>query len=600
MHHVLIKSKLALLLLLLNTINVFGQLTGQLIYVPEEARYLVSVVPNQSLSAPQNITNTGQITLKVTSESLDMSSIVSINGNWTHAATIKSPVEAPTYDYYVFILEALLTNPTIAEGLSIPLFSFSNKGDCQGSIELVKNYTDEFWPPNSMDANIGNQLTIVGFGSENAYEKNDEFASKVECPKSLAINLSIDTLKCSADSASISIEILDGALPFIYSINLEDGNQIKDSLSDYQQPHVLNLPIGNHSIKGYDQSTNYTETIALNSPDPLRIDIVEKQNINCHNPIGTILVQGSGGLVGSYQYNWSSGESGPQLNQLTQGFYSVSILDDNGCTGRKSIFLEAAPILRIDSIEMYHPSCSGDDDGIIEMLSVSNGKPPFQFMLDDYPPQEENYFDNLAGGDYQIFVTDTENCVTSKRVTLNTPLKIEMSTMPKDTYLLKGEKIQLKPTFNIKESLSYNWRPNTYLSCDNCANPTAKPPETTTLTLTVTTSMGCETIFENEIKVLEKTPIYVPNVFNPALNDENSQLTVFLGPTIQKVKRFQVFNRWGQLIYSTQADLINQNIAWDGQYRGNIAESGVYIYVIEVLLKNFKTEIHTGDFFLKN
>jgi len=599
MNHPVKKSILAFLIFLINSFSVLGQITGKLTYLSAEESFLVSVVPNQNLSAPQNITNTGQITLKATTGSFDISTIVSINGNWTKAATINSPIESPAYDYHVFFLGALLTNPTIEAGQPIPLFSFSNNNDCQGSIELVNNYDDEFWPPNSMNANIGNQMTIVGFGNENAYEKNDELASKIECPKKLVIDLTIDTLKCHADSTGISIEILDGELPFIYSIDLENGNQLIDSLTEYQQQHQFNLPIGNHSISGFDQSTSITEAIVINNPTPLRIEILEKENINCHNPTGTIEIQGTGGLGNSFQYNWSNGESGPKLNQLSAGFYTVSVQDINNCTASRSIFLEAAPILRIDSIDMFHPSCDGDGDGIIEMLNISNGKPPFIFTLNDNPPQKENYFDNLKGGTYHIIVTDAENCVTSKRVTLDTPLQIVESSMPKDTYLLKGERMQLQPIFNFTETLSYNWTPNTYLSCDNCANPIVQPPETTTLTLTVTTSTGCIRTFENHIKVLEKTPIYVPNIFYPASNSDNSQLTVFLGPTIQRVQRFQVFNRWGQLMYSIQNGKINQNIGWDGQYNGELAESDVYIYELEVLLKNNKTEIHTGDFFLK-
>lgn len=587
------------LILIINTISVFGQITGNLTYSPETKTYLVSVIPNQNLSSPQNITNTAQITLKATSGSFDISSLVSLNGIWTKAATINSPIESPNFDYHVFILGALLTNPTIEAGLPIPLFSFSNNKECQGSIELVNNFSDEFWPPNSMDANIGNQLTVVGFGNDNAYEKNDELASKIECPRNLEINLSMDTLKCAADSTSFSIEILDGDLPFIYSINLENGNQIIDSLTNYQQPQLLNLPVGNHNIDGYDQSTSFTKSIAINNPTPLRITIVEKKSITCHNPTGVIKVQGTGGLTDNYQYKWSNGESGSTLNQLTQGFFTVSITDDNNCTASKSVFLEGTSSIRIDSIEMYHPTCNGDDDGIIEMLSITNGQPPFEFTLNDNPPQKENYFDNLGGGSYQINVTDAENCVTSKRVTLNAPIEIVKGTMPRDTFLVKGERIQMRPTFNKNGPLSYNWTPNTYLSCDNCASPMVQPPKTTILTLTITTPSGCERIFENQITVLEKTPIFVPNIFYPASNDENRYLSIFLGPTIQKVQRFQVFNRWGQLMYNVQNGRINQNIAWDGLYKGEIADSGVYIYVLEVLLKNQKTEIHTGDVFLK-
>lgn len=593
------KSTLTFLILLINTIGVLGQITGQLSYAPLEKRYIVSIIPNQDLSAPQNAISTGQITLKVSTGDFDISSIVSVNGNWTKATTIKSPVESPDYDYHVFILGTLLTNPTISANTPIQLFSFTNNKDCQGSIELINNFVDKFWPPNSLDVNTGNQLTVVGFGNRNAYEKNLASASKIECPKNLEIELSMDTLKCASDSTSLSLKILNGELPFVYSIILENGHQLKDSLFEYQQQHILKLAVGNHTINGNDQFTNYKESININSPTPLGIKILEKVNINCHNPTGTIKVKGTGGLGDNFQYKWSNGKSGETLNQLPLGFYTVSITDNNGCTASKSIFLEGTPSMRIDSIEMHHPSCNGDYDGIIEMMSISNGKPPYEFRLDDNPPQKDKYFDNLKGGSYQIIVTDAENCVTSKRVTLNTPIEIEMGTMPKDTYLLKGERIQLKPTFNFQGPLSYNWTPNTFLSCDNCPNPMIQPLTTTKLTLTVTTPDGCERIFENKIEVLEKTPIYVPNIFYPAANSENNQLSVFVGQSIQKVNKFQVFNRWGQLMYSIQNIDSNQNIAWNGQYSGEIAESGVYIYVLEVLLKNQRTEIHTGDFFLK-
>ena len=595
-------SKLFLLVLLINFfgISLLGQVTGQLNYLPTEEKYLISVVPNQTLTAPNNITNTGQITLKATAGSFNITNVLSFNGVWSKTATIKSPIESPDFDYHIFILNTHIDNPSIEAGVELPLFSFNNSGDCEGSIELIDNFTDEFLPPNSRDANIGNQLSILGFGFDNAYISNDELAYKIECPKELNLQLTLDTIKCATDSTTLSIEVLNGVLPFIYSLSLENGHQVNDSITQLDIVNHHKVPLGNHIINGYDQFSVFTDSLLIESPLPLRIEILERTNISCHSSTGAIHVQGFGGLAENrFQYNWSNNENGNQLSGLNSGFYTVTMTDAYNCSAIKTIVIETQAIIRIDSVDMHPPTCDYTNDGIIEMVSISNGELPFQFKINNKPYQNENYFDNLAGGTHQVFVTDANNCVTSKRVVLNNPEEIVINTVQKDTYLLKGERIHLIPEIQYSGSLFYNWSPNHLISCTECPNPIVQPVETTTYTLTVSDSMGCEGRMENNILVLENTPIYIPNIFRPTANSENRDLKVFIGPTIHQIQKFQIFNRWGQLIYSVPKATPGQNVAWNGYYNGNLAESGIYIYLVEVLLKNNKTEIHSGDFFLK-
>jgi gliding motility-associated-like protein len=44
-----------------------------------------------------------------------------------------------------------------------------------------------------------------------------------------------------------------------------------------------------------------------------------------------------------------------------------------------------------------------------------------------------------------------------------------------------------------------------------------------------------------------------------------------------KTFRFEIFNRWGQLIFST-TDI---NEGWDGTYKGKKCEAGFYVWQIE-------------------
>ena len=38
-----------------------------------------------------------------------------------------------------------------------------------------------------------------------------------------------------------------------------------------------------------------------------------------------------------------------------------------------------------------------------------------------------------------------------------------------------------------------------------------------------------------------------------------------------------VFNRWGEILFETT----DHKIGWDGTYAGNIAQDGIYVYLIE-------------------
>lgn len=86
---------------------------------------------------------------------------------------------------------------------------------------------------------------------------------------------------------------------------------------------------------------------------------------------------------------------------------------------------------------------------------------------------------------------------------------------------------------------------------------------------------------DNTVKSLSNTVettapfnLYIPNAFTPngdGLND------VF-GAAGEGISEFtmQVFNRWGNLVFETN-DMRRQ---WDGTYKGEKAELGVYVYQV--------------------
>ena len=151
------------------TASSFAQIQFKLSFSVETGRYLVSVVPQATYASPQNITGTGQGTIKVPSNEFEPVSIQNhLEGmNWEANSRNDSPEEAPDYDYISFgLIMNGIAFPEYQQGVELPLFSFQNALGCTGKVYIVDNQADPFMPPNSENANIGNTITILGAGGD--------------------------------------------------------------------------------------------------------------------------------------------------------------------------------------------------------------------------------------------------------------------------------------------------------------------------------------------------------------------------------------------------------------------------------------------------
>ena len=98
---------------------------------------------------------------------------------------------------------------------------------------------------------------------------------------------------------------------------------------------------------------------------------------------------------------------------------------------------------------------------------------------------------------------------------------------------------------------------------------------TTTYFVTVTTENGCVYGNSTVVNVIGETFIAVPSAFSPNRDGTNDNFN-FIVRGIFNLKNFQIFDRWGQLIFQTN----NPNIGWDGIYKSQQMPIGVYVYSI--------------------
>ncbi|MBD3639029.1 MAG: CotH kinase family protein [Crocinitomicaceae bacterium] len=86
------------------------------------------------------------------------------------------------------------------------------------------------------------------------------------------------------------------------------------------------------------------------------------------------------------------------------------------------------------------------------------------------------------------------------------------------------------------------------------------------------------------------TGVYVPNAFSPNTDGNNDLLELFMGWDVTAFE-FQLFDRWGNLVFSTSTF----GDFWNGEYKGKKVNPGVYTYALRFESSETGTNKTTGN-----
>ncbi len=210
---------------------------------------------------------------------------------------------------------------------------------------------------------------------------------------------------------NIDVTIAGGTVPYFYSWN--NGDYTED---------LYAAAAGNYNVVVLDANGCITSSGNFNLPEPeaLDISIVNIDDIGCVDSIGNIDIEVTGG-VGSYIYQWDTGDTLQDVYNVASGFYSVSVLDQNNCLAlMSSIEVEQlADTIEVLNITVMDVSCNGMADGEVH-IEVVGGNYPFQYTWSNGVGDSLNT--NLSGNTYNVTVTDNYGCVgISTQVELTEP-----------------------------------------------------------------------------------------------------------------------------------------------------------------------------------
>jgi gliding motility-associated-like protein len=183
-------------------------------------------------------------------------------------------------------------------------------------------------------------------------------------------------------------------------------------------------------------------------------------------------------------------------------------------------------------------------------------------------------------------ISDINGCasLTTDQIRIDVTPPIKMKTFPYDTVMYNGDMIQLLAVPSDNDVINYVWSPATGLSDPNIANPTVTAGaigDVAHYQVIASTIAGCKGEGYVTVRVYKGPDIYVATGFTPNGDGKNDKFTPFpVG--IKSYKYFRVFNRWGQLIFSTT----KLHDGWDGKLGGRDQPSGVYVWMIEGMTKD--------------
>ncbi len=358
-----------------------------------------------------------------------------------------------------------------------------------------------------------------------------------------------------------------------------------------------NLGAGTYAVTITDgRNCSNVETLEVQQPTPIRLSF-ETQDNNCFNEQeGEATVIAEGG-VGNYSYRWSNGDTTAVAIGLSAGEYSVVIVDSNGCdaTGSAVIF---HPDPFDVTFDVKPPSCFGDRNGAVT-VNVSGGTPPYSFSMDNKDYKTSNAFLGLQADRYKIFIRDQRGCLLFEDVLVNEPEPFSVRAVPKNRSIDIGDSLQLRSIIEGGEGrdISLFWKApyGGTLNCDTCGIVIAKPDFTITYELIATTAEGCTSNDFISIQVNKPKVLLVPTGFTPN-GDGNNDFLIVHGDNNTLIRRFQVFNRQGALVYEALDFQANdQSNGWNGNFKNQAAQSGVYIWVVEAAFQDGSTEVYRGQ-----
>lgn len=405
-------------------------------------------------------------------------------------------------------------------------------------------------------------------------------------PAPITFGVSVENARCfdNQDGAATVNNPSGDFPPFTYAWS--DGQQTATAGE---------LPAGQYTVTVTDSEGCFASaSVTVTQPTELAATVDKEDNPCYGNRLGSISVSVEGGVPG-YAYLWSNGPDTPSLSGLAAGTYTLTVTDGNGCVLEVPTAIEEPDPLEA-TLAKKDPTCSGYRDGAIS-ITTTGGVPPYRYSLDGDFYGGSSTLIGLNDGDYNVRVRDANGCLFTAPIALQDPAPFTVTPGEKDYTIALGDTLMLSGTAeNAAGTPEYVWIApyEGTLDCTECQSTRAFPETSILYELYGIDENGCESSYRFYVYVEKERVVAVPTGFTPNGDNTNDILRVH-GKDGTTVRQFQVFDRWGELLYqATDFPVNSETVGWDGTFRGQAVNGGVFIWYVVVEYEDGMEEAFRG------
>lgn len=321
---------------------------------------------------------------------------------------------------------------------------------CAGAAGGVPPYTYQWYsPPGTPIVGATSSCYFATAGGTYVVLVNDLLSEPGDCgPADDTVVVSLDSINiieshtndsCFGDcNGTITIATTGGTPPYTYNwsdIPGPSNPQNRDTLC-----------AGTYTVTVTDNGGGCVGTFPITITQPPLLSIVFDaiQNVGCNGEAtGGINIHPDGGTPGCYTFQWSSGQTTEDINNVVAGTYCVTVTDCNGCTASActTIAQPGAIVPLISSVlidTVNNVSCYNAMDDT-SCVSVTGGTPPYTFIWTPSGSSDTCVYAQGGGTLICVTVTDSNGCTGNA---------CHLITQPDSLYLLL-DSVSQHPCGNI-------------------------------------------------------------------------------------------------------------------------------------------------------
>ncbi len=408
---------------------------------------------------------------------------------WSHGSADEDPVGLPADQYSVVItdangctlsLDTEIINPNSPQ-IAINAFTNVNcNGGADGTADISITGGSGTYTIEWSDASLNGQedpttlsagtYTIMVIDSDNC---TDSETFEITEPEALSLQTdNIVQATCGQPNGSVSVTISGGTLPYSYAWSGGAGTNEDAS----------GLVPGDYTLTVTDANgCELIESFSVTEPDALQAD-GQATDVSCNGGTdGGIEITVMGGTA-PYTFQWDSGETTEDIDNLAAGNYTLVVSDADGCTFSISRLVAEPTPIEITGVAQQ--AICNEANGSIN-LTVTGGTPGYSFDWDDPGVSDVEDPGNLFAGTYAVIVTDANGCSATYDISVTTPNGLIVSVLPTDV-LCFGDS-----NGDIDATIEGGVPPFSYLWTNGATTEDLSDVPQGSYTITVTDSEGC-------------------------------------------------------------------------------------------------------------